>query len=483
MLKQFARDTVIYGASNLLTRGIGLLLLPLYTRVLTPGEYGTVDYLQVVRGFLALTLALEIVQALVRFLPEARSEAEKRVLASTALWFTAGAYGVFAVAGLLWAGPLSRLLLGVPDAAGAFRVAVLYMAAAGVLTPMHEMLRFEFRPGDYAAASVLNAAVVAGVTAALLLATPLRTAAVFLGLLAGSLAAGAYCWRASRHRFGLVFRWRTCGEMLAFSLPLVASGVAVFFSMFVDRIVIRELMSLAAVGLYGVAFRFASATSLLVVVLQSALTPLIYNRWREEGTPAEIARILRLVAAVLVPAVVLLGVFGPELVALVATPEYLPAAPVIPVLASSVVLSQFWVFAPGLGLAKRTGTIAGLNVAGAVANTVLNLLLVPRLGLMGAALATLAGAAFTAAGYLLLGSRHYRVPHAWPRLLAAAGVGAAVLGAAPAVWGAAPAQGGPEWLGKLALSAAACAVIAGLLVRRDEVARVAARVAGRGGPG
>ena len=81
MLRQFARDTLIYGASSVLSRGIGLLLLPLYTRVLTPAEYGTVDYLQVVRSFLALTLALEIVQALVRFLPEAESDHDKRVLA------------------------------------------------------------------------------------------------------------------------------------------------------------------------------------------------------------------------------------------------------------------------------------------------------------------------------------------------------------------------------------------------------------------
>lgn len=480
MLRRFLGDTAIYGVSNLLSRGIGLLLLPLYTRVLSPAEYGMVDMVQVVRSFVALTVALEIVQALVRFLPEAQSDAEKRELASTAVWFTAGTYAAFGAAGLAFAEPLSRAVVGVPGAAGMFRVAVLYMVAAGVLAPMQEMLRFEFRAAAYAAASVLNAGVVALVTVALLLATPLRTTAIFAGLLAGSLAAAAYCWRASRHRFGLVFRAETCREMLAFSAPLVASGVSVFLALFVDRVAIRHLMTIADVGVYGVAFRFASAASLVTTVLQSALTPLIYNRWREEGTPAEIARILRLVATLLMPLVVLLGVFGPEIVAAVATPEYLAAAPVIPVLAAAMVLSQFWVFAPGLGIAKRTRTIAVLNTGAAVLNTVLNFALIPYLGLMGAALATLSGGVFSAAGYLLLGARHYPVPYAWPRLLGAVAVAAGVLGAAGAVWGPAPAAAPAALAGKSLLWLAASALVAALLVRRDEAAGMARLLAGKG---
>ena len=85
MLRQFLKDSAIYGFSSLLTKGVGFLLLPLYTRTLSPEQYGAMDLLHVVRSVVAVTVALEIAQAMARFLPEAGSSAAKRELASTAL--------------------------------------------------------------------------------------------------------------------------------------------------------------------------------------------------------------------------------------------------------------------------------------------------------------------------------------------------------------------------------------------------------------
>jgi O-antigen/teichoic acid export membrane protein len=137
-------------------------------------------------------------------------------------------------------------------------------------------------------------------------------------------------------------------------------------------------------------------------------------------------------------------------------------------------------FAPGLGLAKRTRTIAVLNVAAAVLNTALNFLLIPRLGLMGAAVATLIGSIFTAVAYVILGSRHYRVPHAWPGLLGAAGVGALVLLVAAFTWGRAPAADLAAWFKKLTFWLAASMWVAALLVRQSEVSRMVDILARRG---
>src|SRR5688572_11448535 len=82
MLRRFLKDSAIYGVSSLLARGIGLLLLPLYTRALSPTDYGRVDLLLVVRSVVAVTLSLEIGQALVRFLVEAKDDAGRRELVS-----------------------------------------------------------------------------------------------------------------------------------------------------------------------------------------------------------------------------------------------------------------------------------------------------------------------------------------------------------------------------------------------------------------
>lgn len=472
MLRRALKDSAIYGLSGLLARGIGLLLLPLYTRALSPTEYGRVDLLLVVRSLVAVTLSLEIGQALVRFLVEARDDDGRRELASTALWFTAGAYLLFGAAAMAWSRPLSAWLLDTPTQAGVVRVAALYMGIAGVFQLMQDLLRFDLRARAYAAASIVSAVAAAATTAGLVLGVRMGVAGVFWGLIAGSLAGAAYSWHAGRQRYGMLFRWARCREMLAFSAPLVASSIAGMVALFIDRIAIRALMTVGDVGVYGVAARFASIAALVVSVLQTALLPLIYNHHAEERTPGEIARILRVVVLVLAPAVTALGVFAPEIVGMITTPRYLAAAPVIPLLAAGVVLAQFWTFAPGLGLGKRTRTIAALNIGAAALNTVLNFVLIPRMGIMGAALATLVSAAGAAVAYQVLGGRIYPVPHRWPRLLAVAGVAAAGLALARAWWGAAPVVHPAEWIGKGALCLAASLLIAALLVERDEARRL-----------
>jgi O-antigen/teichoic acid export membrane protein len=479
MLKQFLKDGAVYGLSSFVSRGIGLILLPVYTRALTPDEYGIVDMLHVVRAFVVMTVALEVGQGLVRFLPDASSEREKRELVSSATWFAVGMYGLFGVVAVIGARPLSVWLLGSAGAVGAFRLAVCYIVLAGLGALAQNQLRFDLKPRAYAVSAIANLAVVALTTMVFLIVAGMRVEGVFLALIAGSavgLAASVY---AARERYALVFSWQRCREMLSFSAPLVPSGAATFVSNFIDRVAIRQLMTVRDVGLYGVGFRFASATSLLMVGLQMALIPLIYHRYTEASTPREIARIFRLVMVILTPLVMALGVFAPELIATVTTRDYLPAAGVVPLLAASVVLSQFWIFAPGLGLRKRTRTIALLNVAAALVNTGLNYLFIPLWGIMGAAVATLAGSAFTAAGYFVLGARHYPVPHRWLRISVATGFGVAGLVVSAVLWGGTPAASPLVWLEKTALCVVALLLVMAALVDPQEIYRVRSRFVGR----
>jgi O-antigen/teichoic acid export membrane protein len=117
-----------------------------------------------------------------------------------------------------------------------------------------------------------------------------------------------------------------------------------------------------------------------------------------------------------------LAMFADEIIAVFTTPEFYPGAIVVPILAPALILSGMYVLAPGLAIAKRTGSIALISIGGATLNTVLNLLLIPILGISGAALATLIGAASMFAAYMIISQRLYPVPHAWtPLALATTG--------------------------------------------------------------
>lgn len=469
MLRRFLRDGLVYGASSILARGVGLLLLPIYTRALSPAEYGVVDLLQVMRTFAALIVTLEITQGLVRFLPDAASDAERTTLVSTALWFTVFGYAVFAVIGWIFADSVSVWLLGSARYAGAFRAALVYMFADGVFTLLQEQLRFELRPIPHAVSSAISVASTSSLTVALLVWTDYRAIAVFIGLTVGAIAGGVAAWYCARRRYTFRFDRGKLRQLLSFSLPLVPSSIAVVVALYVDRLALRHLRDLQHVGLYGIGFRLASVMNMFMAVVSTALVPLIYGRYTEAGTPREIARIFRAFLAVALPLVVMAGVFAPEVISLMATPDYLPAARVVPLLAASAILSRFWVFAPGLGIAKRTRAIATLNAASAAMNVMLNYLLIPRLGLAGAAVATLVASITTAGAYIVLGDRHYPIPYDWRRLGAAVAASTGLLVLVWLLWGVAPVDGVPGLIGKVALVLLSLSLVAAVLISPAEL--------------
>lgn len=484
MIRAFLKDSLLYGVAAIVSRGISFALVPLYTRALAPADYGVIDIIMVCASLINLTVGLEITQSVARYYSDAGTEDEKQRYASTALWFTLAAYSLFWIVGAALAPRLGAAILDSPGRAGLVQVALASIWANALCTFALNQLRWQLRASWYAVVNVALTAVtlVASVVFVVVLRQGLigAIAAQLAGYLVGA-ALGVYF---SRDSYRAVFDRRKLGRMLRFSAPLVPSSIAVFVAMYVDRIAIKELMTMEDVGVFGVGYRVATIASLLMIGFQGALTPLVYTHHRLPETPLNVARLFRYFVAFALFACASLSLFAPELVALFATPRYRGSAAVVPFLSASVLLSGMYVFAPGLGLAKKTVGIALITTAGAVLNTVLNFALVPLLGIRGAALATLTSALLVFAGFMASSQRFYRVPHTW------GGIGFASAATAAAIWAGSavtlPAALGIPVKAALLLAVAGVSVAAGLIVPGD-VRRVYAMARGRwaslAGPG
>jgi O-antigen/teichoic acid export membrane protein len=427
LLARFLKDSAIYGAAGMLTRGIMLLLIPLYTRALAPEGFGVIDLLTVFGAIISLTVALEISQGVARFFLDTDSKDERRTYASTALWFTVGAYSVFVLAAVAFATPLARIVIGTAGWEPVFRLAAAAIALNGVYYLFQNQLRWQLQPLHYGLASVVYVVATGTVSVVLVYGLRLGVIGIYYGQIAGAVLGSGVAWWFARSSYAWRFSIERCAEMLQFSLPLVPSSIAVFLSMYVDRICIREMLTLDDLGVYGIAFRFASVMSLLLLGFQGSLMPLVYQHHAQPSTPRDLSRIFRGFLLLAVPAVAGVSLFAREIVTLFTTPAYAAAAMVIPPLAGAALLSNMYIFAPGAAIAKRTGLIAAVNVGAAVINLGLNLLLIPRMGISGAALATLVSAAAGFSAYMAIGQRLYPVPHSWQMVGGAAAVGAAML--------------------------------------------------------
>lgn len=440
IFSRLGRDTVLYGLSTLLVRGIQIVLIPIYSRVLGSGEYGVVETVAIAGALINLTVAMEISQGMARYIADAPGAAARRGYASTALGFGLLAYGLFLLVVAVMSVPLSQWLLDGHASPNTLLLAAAALAVNGAFVMVQDLLRWQLRPMAYLAAGLAYSLGSAGVGIWLVAGQGFGVAGVFWAQLAGAALGGLVSVSSAAGLLGLQFDGVRLRQMLHYSLPLVLSGAAVFGNLFVDRIVVREALGLEALGIYGVAARFASVVSIMAVGLQAALSPLVFRSWRDPSTALILARVCRYYCVFMVPVVGGLALFSSEILLVATGPSFHDGRAVLPFLALAAMFSTLYVFAPGLFLGERTVRVAVLNMGGAFLNLCLSLSLTPVFGMIGAALAAIISAATVFAGYVLLGRSYFPVPYQGARVMMSMAA-CTVLVLLAKGWNTAP----PEW--------------------------------------
>lgn len=417
MIRQFFKDSFLYGISSVVIQGIPILILPVYVRLLSPLEYGALEIITIFAAFVNLTVALEITQGFARHYPDARTEGEKHEYASTALWFTLAAYGLFAGVALLFSRPLTAMILHGPVWEKTLRVAIAATGVNGVYLLLQNQLRWQLKPLAYITASMTYVGLSVSTGIFFIISYQTGVAGVFYGQIIGAVVAGCCAWMMGRENYDFIFSRARCWEMLTFSLPLIPSSISVIVAGYVDRIAIQNLMTLDDVGIYSAGFRVASIANILMAGIYFSLTPLIYQNYRKETTPQEIASIFIYFLCGTLPVLMGMALFSKEILQLFTTPPYYSAWAIIPVLAMASILSKLYIFAPGLDIEKKTKTIAMINIVSAVMNILLNILLIPFLGIMGSALATLISSSLLFLIYMTLSQKIYAIPYTWEKIV------------------------------------------------------------------
>jgi len=427
VIREFFKHGLVYGAANVIS-GMGtVLLVPIYTRALAPSEYGVVDYVGVLLFLVQIGASLEMMQAMAVFCANAKTDDERRAYASTGLWFLVPSVAAVCVALYVLAGPLDVQVVGPGVGASLFGVALVSIYARVLFYVMQGQLRWEFRSDLYSAASLVAVIGSVGSTAYLLLAREAGLAGVFSGLSIGYGAGCGFCLIALRHSYRWSFDPAKFRQMLHFSLPLVASSLAVFLAGYGDRFMLKSALGFHDLGIYGIGARVAGVITLAINGFQLGAAPLIYRHYDQPDAPASLARLIRLFLAASLIGVVGLAALSIELLRLFTTPEYASAWRLIPVLALAIVVANLYTFTPGLLVRNMTRRFALVNIITAGVSLLAISVFMRLFGVLGVAAGVLAGAA---AGFMMHASssqKVYRIPIEWRRLGAGFGITVAAI--------------------------------------------------------
>jgi O-antigen/teichoic acid export membrane protein len=208
-------------------------------------------------------------------------------------------------------------------------------------------------------------------------------------------------------------------ELLGFGVPMMIGYELSSIILAVgDRYVIAGILGEAPLGLYGAAYNLCQYVQAVVITsVGQAIMPMYIDMWDRKGeaeTSAFISRSLRTYVLFGAPVVAGLAAVGPELLPALASDKYASASAVLPwVIGGMVADGMNSMLGAGLFIHRRTRTIMKVVLSGAVSNILLNLLLVPRIGIMGSAIATLVCYIGTALGLGICGRRLLRVDVPW----------------------------------------------------------------------
>jgi O-antigen/teichoic acid export membrane protein len=418
-LRRLATTGAAYTAASIVSKLIAVALLPLYTRYLTKADYGAAEVMFAAVVSASIVVRLGTIEALLRFYYKEGEDPDRVVATSFAamFWVTTGA----ALLALPFAGPISEALLteSAPD------LARISIGGLWVLT-MFEYLLTLFRLEERARAFFLTTIANVLVTIALTVVLVVGREEGARGLLLGSYASGAAfvigLIFVHRRRLSLLVDRSLLRRLMRFGLPTMPAELSLYLLNFVDRIIIvhsagSAAAGQAAAGLYSLAVKFAQGVNVLVRGFQLAWPPLAYSIRDDDEARRAYAVIVTWFVAGCAFVVTGLWLLSRWIVRALAAPEFFGSYKAIGLVATGVTLyALYMVLVVILGRTGRTEFNFPATLAALAANIVLNLLLVPPLGIVGAGLALVASYLVVLALMYGFTQRLFPVPYQWGRL-------------------------------------------------------------------
>ena len=438
-LKRLIVQSSHYGVASVLTMMAGLITFPILTRIFSVADYGLMNLVSATLTVAVAFGKVGIQHSIIRYESEIRAGKGRYTLHQ--LYSTT-------LLGMLTTSVLAALVIAigaqiVPDSwlsdprlRGLFAIAALLVVIQVTDSVMINILRAEQETTTLMKYQVLKK--YAGI--AIILGTLFFVARSLKGFYSASIVAEGLAvlllaralFRSGRRPAPTPsqFSKPMYRDLLKFGIPMMIgyeiSGIVLSVG---DRYVIDAMVGPEQLGLYSAAYNLCQyVQAAFIASVAQAVIPIYMRLWDQKGkdeTSAFIDRSLRSYAILAAPLVAGLAAVGPELLTSLASDKYASAGSVLAwVIAGMVVDNTNGMVGAGLFINRKTRVIMVIVIATALLNIALNVVLVPRIGIVGAAIATLISYTANSLTMAIFGHRLLPVKIPWLSMLRA---GAAAL--------------------------------------------------------
>lgn len=432
-LKQLAGQSFVYGLGGIVSKLVGIFLLPIYTRpeYVSQSAFGQVETVMAASSLAAVVFQFGLPTAMFRFSwdnrePDARRRTIRTVFTGVLVLST-----VFVLLGVALIRPIASGLqvtqeLALIGVAGLW-VSVNYAIVTGIY-------RIEQRPAAFVVYSLINIAITVALSIILVIPVHMGAAGIMLGNFSGTYITYFLLLFARRDIVGLHVNWPLLRQMLHFSLPLMPAGVALWALNLADRVQVQRLTGgtqlerSAQLGTYSAANKIALGIMLIVSAFQTAWIPFA-NLILDDGDARRTYRaVLTYWSMLMAWGVVTITAFSTPYIHLAMNRRWYGAVPVVPLLMSgSVLYGAYYILNIGVNRSKRTRFTPIVTSTAAAVNIGLNFLFIPRWGILGAGWSTVIGFAVLVTLGWRNAQRSYPVSYDFSRVLRIVALAAAFM--------------------------------------------------------
>lgn len=422
-IKTLGTDTAIYGISTVVGRFLTFLLTPFYTNVLVPAELGVVANVYAILAFLNIIYSYGMEAAFMRYTASLEIGSKKQ---NFSVPFLSLAFTSFLFTILIWWQKDSLASMGAIPAH--YSTIVTYCGWILLLDTLaivpFASLRMERKAKVFATLKLFNIVATVILNMVFLLHFRWGVEGIFLSTLLAS--AGTLVLLVPTVMENFTFTWdsRLYKALIHFSLPTVPSYIATIMIQVINRPILMSLTNEATVGIYQAGYRLGIFMMLVVSMFDFAWRPFFLSNADEPNAKQIFARVLTYFFLLTMGVFLAVTFFINDIVTLpiyhgksLIHPQYWSGLNIVPVvLLAYIFLGISNNLVAGIYIRKQTRKLPLVTFVGAAVNIGANYLLIPSMGIMGAAIATLVSYAIMAAVLYFIVRKIYPVEYEWERI-------------------------------------------------------------------
>lgn len=382
--KKLFSDTVILGIGTFGSKLLVFLLMPLYTAFLTTSQFGTAELITSTANLIIPVACVGITSGIFRFAAERNSD--QAVVFSSSIALLGAGTAVFLL--------LSPIFFLIPYFGGYAWLIPLYVILANVQAVCAQYVRASDRTKLFAFQGILNTLLTVGLNVLFLVVFDLGVTGYVLSVILGNLITAIFLtfaaklWRVFRiSKIDRGMMW----ELLKFSLPMIPTTVCWLITDLSDRYLVTYFCGEAVNGVYSAAYKIPTIVNLISgIFMQAWQFSAVAQSSDEESCKRFYSEVFGGFLSVIFIGAGGLILLSEVLTSLLLNETYAGAAAFMPTLLCATAIESIVSFLATVYMVKKKSMNSFFTaMSGAILNIILNLIMIPRMGAIGAAIATL----------------------------------------------------------------------------------------------